>query len=483
MQFDPRADKNKYWQVVHAGGVNIRAMPSMSIACPILGSINCGEFIVERGLRETKKGKLWVRHDKGWSLATRKGQHAMRRARNPYADVSIDNLLKKESAADKSSPEAATDSARKAKKKKKKKQKRKDRKESPAKSPSPGIKAAVVEPSIVGGSDIFDLLGGGASAAPAQAPPGPATFDPFAAGATAPRASVQQAVPSKPVSFDPFAQASAGAAGRANAAVTPQTASQQAEFDPFASDSSAVPKIVQPAGASNSIFFSRDGGAAQPAVAKRTEPVTDLLSEAFDGPSASISQPADRKQSQPPSRANSGPVDLWGSGLVNLDDVVGGVTSKPKKKEATIQELQGDIINLDIGGSSAPAPGKPARRGSSSDIFFSPNKVLDPFSRIQPSPMQAPAAPSMPQQQGRGAGFQQQPLAFGGPQTGQYVGGQPTAFPARNAAQAQIGRGPLGFSASVDPFFGNLSSGASTAAPKRQPKREKSSDAFSGLNW
>mmetsp|Transcript_28454 Transcript_28454/g.50092 ORF Transcript_28454/g.50092 Transcript_28454/m.50092 type:complete len:607 (+) Transcript_28454:159-1979(+) len=85
--------QQKHWQVVAPRGLNIRELPSMSIAVPILGALRPGEYIEEIEARETKLGKLWVRHTRGWSLATRKGEIGMRRVKNPYAHVDIHDII------------------------------------------------------------------------------------------------------------------------------------------------------------------------------------------------------------------------------------------------------------------------------------------------------------------------------------------------------------------------------------------------------
>eukprot|EP00954_Amorphochlora_amoebiformis_P019989 1336047-Amorphochlora_amoeboformis.AAC.3 len=53
-----------------------------------------------KDFNETKLGKLWIKHSRGWSMATRKGEVFMKQITKPYALVDIERQLaeKKEAA-------------------------------------------------------------------------------------------------------------------------------------------------------------------------------------------------------------------------------------------------------------------------------------------------------------------------------------------------------------------------------------------------
>eukprot|EP00466_Bigelowiella_natans_P013699 jgi/Bigna1/141569/aug1.63_g16277 len=91
----------QHWQVASAGavvtqrGLNIRQEPSMSFSTPVVGTLRSGEYVEEIEVRETKAGKLWVRHARGWSLATRKGEVGMRKVENPYSHINVDEIVAK----------------------------------------------------------------------------------------------------------------------------------------------------------------------------------------------------------------------------------------------------------------------------------------------------------------------------------------------------------------------------------------------------
>lgn len=86
----------RYWRVITRDGLAIRTTHSSSITVETLGYLSHGRYVRALETRETKIGKLWIRHSRGWSCATRKGVVLMERARKPYALKDLERAVKEQ---------------------------------------------------------------------------------------------------------------------------------------------------------------------------------------------------------------------------------------------------------------------------------------------------------------------------------------------------------------------------------------------------
>mmetsp|Transcript_5753 Transcript_5753/g.11408 ORF Transcript_5753/g.11408 Transcript_5753/m.11408 type:complete len:471 (-) Transcript_5753:200-1612(-) len=337
--------QTQHWQVTTSRGLNIRTQPSMSITTPIVGALRAGEYIEEIEHRETKAGKLWVRHARGWSLATRKGEVGMRRVKNPYEHLNIDQIIEE---ADSMPATKLKDKKAEKKPKKKKSKKKKSEKKLPQMEKAKASASDPFDPF----DDPFVKAAGGSAPAPSNNGfpstgfPGPTS--------SAVRSRRQQRNPNPNPTFEDLAISKPQQETKVLSGLSPTNANMgKGGLDTFFDDSQVD----------------------NPVEAKEPDTPVNILDEVMAASGAPT----------PAKKQEETKIDLWGGDLVNLEDVTKEKKKKKKSHTLTLREIQGETITVAKapGGPMGPPPmmpnhGKPPGRGSL-DVFFAGGG--DPFAQ------------------------------------------------------------------------------------------------------
>mmetsp|Transcript_12313 Transcript_12313/g.17116 ORF Transcript_12313/g.17116 Transcript_12313/m.17116 type:complete len:459 (-) Transcript_12313:85-1461(-) len=397
--------QTKHWQVITARGLNIRATPSMSIATPVTGILQSGEYVEELETRETKAGKLWVRHSRGWSLATRKGEVGMKRVKNPYSHVDLDRVLK---------------SGQESEKTKQRKKKNKEKKKA---------KAPVSEKA--GRSSGFDNFGGGGD---------PFDEDPFLKAA---------GVAKKPTSQLKVKPKKSRTRNRKAAGATPGTTKEIISgFDQGTTEAVTLEDIFQNKANLNGTSGGRESieSVFNDVNGFNNDQNPNLLDDGEEEKNDILAQVMttgknDKGMETP--QATEGMKDPWATNLLNLEDVTKEAPKKSKYKPS-LNEIKGETI--EVGNNFRPSkygpPPAMTLQSPSTKIFFSKNQ--DPFT-YRPTSKHNQALTLMPAGPPQGV--------YTGPQYG-YPAQQPMhGYPQQNYGHAVPG-GPNPFYAhqSQNPF-------------------------------
>mmetsp|Transcript_2514 Transcript_2514/g.4792 ORF Transcript_2514/g.4792 Transcript_2514/m.4792 type:complete len:380 (-) Transcript_2514:70-1209(-) len=316
----------QYWRV-RTDGLAIQETCSNSITVSSVGSLRRHEYVRAHTTMETKLGKLWIKHSRGWSVATRKGEVHMKRAIKPAALIDAERQIREKKEA------AIVRERRSSRSRTKSKEDTLERTDSPARRKKTSRKAKKTK-KIPHSAE--------AKTKKANAPADPFADDPFKKAAMDSAKPTAQTAPTAELLFsrysDPFAQAA----------------------------QKASPNILNEA-------FAKATTVPQP----QSEPSIDFLTEelkragTIEQPAPEISPMDGFNQSSKKGEKETKWVPA-GDNILNFADFTKSPDKPPAPKKKTLADLRSENIDL-----ANPAPMQqpmyqPAVRPDTVDAFFSP---------------------------------------------------------------------------------------------------------------